>query len=115
MQFHVLHLRLFADAASMPSVDCSSMTARIPDKPSLDGLEARWTARWDADGTYRFDRSKPRAEIFSVDTPPPTVSGKLHIGNAFGYIQTDTLVRYRRMAGAEVYSPMGWDDNGLNT
>jgi valyl-tRNA synthetase len=91
------------------------MAAGPPEKPSLDGLEARWTARWEEDGTYRFDRSKGRGEIYSVDTPPPTVSGKLHIGNAFGYIQTDTLVRYRRMAGAEVYYPMGWDDNGLNT
>src|SRR5829696_4261383 len=91
------------------------MPAGPPDKPSLDGLEARWAARWDEDGTYRFDRSRSRAQIFSVDTPPPTVSGKLHIGNAFGDIQTDSLVRYRRMAGAEVYYPMGWDDNGLNT
>jgi valyl-tRNA synthetase len=91
------------------------MPAGPPQKPSLDGLEERWTARWDEDGTYRFDRTKGRGEIYSVDTPPPTVSGKLHMGNAFGYIQTDSLVRYRRMAGAEVYYPMGWDDNGLNT
>jgi valyl-tRNA synthetase len=91
------------------------MPAGPPEKPSLDGLEARWTAQWDRDGTYRFDRSRTRAEIYSVDTPPPTVSGSLHMGSAFGYIQTDSLVRYRRMAGAEVYYPMGWDDNGLNT
>jgi valyl-tRNA synthetase len=91
------------------------MPAGPPDKPSLDGLEERWTARWEEGGIYRFDRTKPRSEVFSVDTPPPTVSGKLHIGNAFGYIQTDSLVRFRRMAGAEVYYPMGWDDNGLNT
>src|ERR671910_2790739 len=91
------------------------MPAGPPDKPSLDGLEARWTARWDEDGTYRFDRSRTRTEVFSIDTPPPTVSGSLHMGSAFGYIQTDTLARYRRMAGAEVYYPMGWDDNGLAT
>src|SRR5918993_4186804 len=91
------------------------MPAGPPAKPSLDGLEARWSARWEDEGTYRFDRSRVRAEIFSIDTPPPTVSGSLHMGSAFGYVQTDSLARYRRMAGAEVYYPMGWDDNGLAT
>jgi len=88
---------------------------RVPEKPSLDGLEARWSERWDADGVYRFDRSKSRDEIYSVDTPPPTVSGSLHVGSAFGYAQTDSIVRYRRMRGSEVFYPMGWDDNGLAT
>src|SRR5215213_1698417 len=91
------------------------MPAGPPEKPSLDGLEEGWTARWEEEGTYRFDRGKGRAEIYSIDTPPPTVSGRLHLGNVFGYVQTDTLARYRRMSGAEVYYPMGWDDNGLNT
>src|SRR5919204_4912580 len=89
--------------------------SRVPEKPSLDGLEARWSERWEADGAYRFDRSKSRDEIYSVDTPPPTVSGSLHVGNAFGYAQTDSIVRYRRMRGDEVFYPMGWDDNGLAT
>src|SRR6266702_3897255 len=88
---------------------------RVPEKPSLDGLEARWSERWEADGTYRFDRTKTREEIYSIDTPPPTVSGSLHVGNAFGYAQTDSIVRYRRMRGAEVFYPMGWADNGLAT
>src|SRR5436190_1993702 len=88
---------------------------RVPEKPSLDGLEARWSERWDADGTYRFDRTKARDEIYSIDTPPPTVSGSLHMGSVFGYAQTDSIVRYRRMRGAEVFYPMGWDDNGLAT
>jgi valyl-tRNA synthetase len=88
---------------------------RVPEKPSLDGIEARWSERWDAEGTYRFDRTKSRDEIYSVDTPPPTVSGSLHVGNAFGYAQTDSIVRYRRMRGDEVFYPMGWDDNGLAT
>ncbi len=87
----------------------------VPDKPSLDGLEAKWSARWDADGTYRFDRSKDRGEIYSIDTPPPTVSGSLHMGSVFGYAQTDSIARYRRMRGDEVFYPMGWDDNGLAT
>ena len=52
-----------------------------PEKPSLDGLEQKWSTRWEADGTYRFDRTKTRDEVFSIDTPPPTVSGSLHIGH----------------------------------
>ncbi len=87
----------------------------IPGKPSLEGIEERWAARWEADGVYRFDRSRSRAEIFSIDTPPPTVSGSLHIGHVFSYTHTDTVARYRRMRGAEVFYPMGWDDNGLPT
>ena len=87
----------------------------VPEKPTLDGLEDTWSARWEADGTYRFDRSKTRAEIFSIDTPPPTVSGSLHMGSAFGYIQTDAIARFRRMSGRELFYPMGWDDNGLPT
>jgi valyl-tRNA synthetase len=88
---------------------------RVPEKPSLDGIEARWSERWEDDGTYRFDRTKTRDEIYSVDTPPPTVSGSLHMGSVFGYAQTDSIVRYRRMRGGEVFYPMGWDDNGLAT
>lgn len=91
------------------------MSLCIPDKPSLDGLEERWSARWETDGIYRFDRRRSRAEIFSIDTPPPTVSGSLHIGHVFSYTHTDTVARYRRMRGAEVFYPMGWDDNGLPT
>ena len=87
----------------------------IPQKPSLDGLEARWSAVWEENGTYRFDRSRERGEIFSIDTPPPTVSGSLHMGSAFGYVQTDSIARYQRMRGRHVFYPMGWDDNGLPT
>jgi valyl-tRNA synthetase len=87
----------------------------VPDKPSLEGLEARWGRQWEADGTYRFDRTRPRSEIFSIDTPPPTASGSLHVGHIFSYTHTDTLARYHRMQGREVFYPMGWDDNGLPT
>src|SRR4051794_35846218 len=87
----------------------------IPEKPSLDGLEEHWGARWDADRTFAFDRTKTRDQIFSIDTPPPTVSGSLHMGSVFGYAQTDVLARQRRMLGMELFYPMGWDDNGLAT
>ena len=87
----------------------------VPEKPTLDGLEDKWSARWESEGTYRFDRARSREEIFSIDTPPPTVSGALHVGHVFSYTHTDTIARYRRMQGAEVFYPMGWDDNGLPT
>jgi valyl-tRNA synthetase len=86
----------------------------IPDKPSLDGLEQKWRAHWEREGVYRFDQSKPRDSVFSIDTPPPTVSGRLHSGHVFSYTHTDVIARYRRMTGKEVFYPMGWDDNGLN-
>jgi valyl-tRNA synthetase len=88
---------------------------RVPDRPTLDGLEQRWDEVWQTDGTYRFDRSADRAGVYSVDTPPPTVSGSLHMGSIFGYVQTDSLARYHRMRGKAVFYPMGWDDNGLPT
>ncbi len=71
-------------------LDSVVMAARIPDKPGLEGLEERWSARWDAEGAYRFDRSQPRERVFSIDTPPPTVSGSLHVGHVFSYTHTDT-------------------------
>lgn len=87
----------------------------VPAKPALEGLEKKWAARWDADGIYRFDRSASRETIFSIDTPPPTVSGALHVGHVFSYTHTDIIARYRRMTGRAVFYPMGWDDNGLPT
>ena len=81
----------------------------------LDGLEARWGERWEQDGTYRFDRSRDRADVYSIDTPPLTVSGSLHVGHVFSFTQTDTIARYQRMRGRAVFYPMGWDDNGLPT
>jgi valyl-tRNA synthetase len=85
-----------------------------PQKPTLDGIERRWAERWEADGTYRFDRDSERP-IYAIDTPPPTVSGSLHVGHVFSYTHTDVIARFRRMRGEEVFYPMGWDDNGLPT
>ena len=76
---------------------------RVPEKPSLDGLEEKWIARWEADGVYRFDRSRPRGEVFSIDTPPPTVSGSLHVGHVFSYTHTDVIARFHRMRGKDVF------------
>src|SRR6185503_2722053 len=87
----------------------------LPDKPALEGLEAKWNARWEESGTYRFDRSRDRKDVYSIDTPPPTVSGSLHIGHVFSYTHTDVVARFHRMRGREVFYPMGWDDNGLPT
>jgi valyl-tRNA synthetase len=87
----------------------------LPDKPTLDGIEARWAGVWEEQGTYRFDRSKTREQVYSIDTPPPTVSGSLHVGHVFSYTHTDCIARYKRMRGFEVFYPMGWDDNGLPT
>jgi valyl-tRNA synthetase len=88
---------------------------RLPDKPTLDGIEARWAQVWAEQGTYAFDRSAPRERVYSIDTPPPTASGSLHIGHVFSYTHTDAMARYKRMRGFEVFYPMGWDDNGLPT
>ncbi|MGO4691125.1 valine--tRNA ligase [Glaciibacter sp. 2TAF33] len=89
---------------------------RVPDKPALEGLEAKWETVWDGQETYRFDReSATRDEIYSIDTPPPTASGSLHIGHVFSYTHTDVVARFQRMRGRKVFYPMGWDDNGLPT
>ena len=95
---------------SEPSID------RIPENPALEGLETKWNELWTKRGTYRFDRAAAKASgTYSVDTPPPTASGSLHIGHAFSYTHTDVIARYKRMNGFEVFYPMGWDDNGLPT
>jgi valyl-tRNA synthetase len=90
-------------------------TPRVPEKPTLDGLEERWTQVWADEGTYAFDRTATREQVFSIDTPPPTVSGSLHVGHVFSYTHTDCVARYQRMRGKVVFYPMGWDDNGLPT
>jgi len=88
---------------------------RLPEKPALEGLEAKWIERWARSRVFRFDRTRSRAEVYAIDTPPPTVSGSLHVGHVFSYTHTDVIARYQRMRGKAVFYPMGWDDNGLPT
>ncbi len=87
----------------------------IPKKYKHLEIEDTWRRRWDEWGIYRWDPSRPREETFVVDTPPPTVSGSLHVGHVFSYTHEDLLVRYQRMTGKNIAFPMGWDDNGLPT
>lgn len=89
--------------------------AQVPEKASVDGLEAKWVPRWEESGVYRFDEAADKEQIYSIDTPPPTASGSLHVGHVFSYTHTDVIARFQRMLGKEVFYPMGWDDNGLPT
>src|SRR3954463_1250983 len=86
-----------------------------PDKPTLDGIEGPRIEQWEASGVYHFARTAERSQVYSIDTPPPTASGSLHVGHVFSYTHTDTIARYQRMRGKAVFYPMGWDDNGLPT
>ncbi|MDQ3699980.1 MAG: class I tRNA ligase family protein, partial [Chloroflexota bacterium] len=70
--------------------------------------------RWDEAGIYRFDPHHP-GPPFTVDTPPPTVSGRIHVGHVYSYTQADVMIRYHRMKGEQVFYPFGFDDNGLPT
>jgi len=87
----------------------------LPKHFDAPAAEARWDAEWARRGVYTYDPARPRAETFVVDTPPPTVSGSLHVGHVFSYTHADVIVRYQRMRGRNVFYPMGWDDNGLPT
>lgn len=87
----------------------------LPDHVGVEGLEDKWTRKWSAEKTYEFDGNRPRGEVYSIDTPPPTVSGSLHVGHVFSYTHTDIIARFKRMNGYDVLYPMGFDDNGLPT
>jgi len=87
----------------------------VPEKPSLAGLEDKWGKKWVQEKTFSFDKNIDREQVFSIDTPPPTVSGALHVGHVFSYTHTDLIARFQRMSGKSVFYPIGWDDNGLPT
>jgi valyl-tRNA synthetase len=101
--------------SSPPLTQLDPARLQFPDKPALEGLEAKWAPRWEESGVYRFPRAANRSDVFSIDTPPPTVSGSLHVGHVFSFTHTDLIARFHRMRGKAVFYPMGWDDNGLPT
>lgn len=82
----------------------------------LPSIEEKWTKHWLENDIYRYDASvRDRSRWFAIDTPPPTISGKMHMGHAFSYPHQDFIARYKRMRGFQVYYPWGFDDNGLPT
>ncbi|MFH1587801.1 MAG: valine--tRNA ligase [Candidatus Diapherotrites archaeon] len=81
---------------------------------NLQEIEQEWQNYWLKEGIYGFDENSEKP-VFSIDTPPPTVSGKMHLGHAFSYSQQDFIARYKRMKGFNVFYPFGTDDNGLAT
>ena len=103
------------DTARRPTPAPTSVGRGVPERPALEGLESAWLETWRDQGTYAFVRPDSRDQVFSIDTPPPTVSGSLHVGHVFSYTHTDIVARYQRMRGKHVFYPMGWDDNGLPT
>ncbi len=98
-----------------PTTPARYSAPRVPEKVGTEGLEDRWNKAWEASGLYAFDRSATREQVYSIDTPPPTASGSLHVGHVFSYTHTDVIARFQRMRGKKVFYPMGWDDNGLPT
>lgn len=88
---------------------------QLPSHFESQPMEEKWDLAWENWGIHRYDQSRSREETFVVDTPPPTVSGSLHVGHVFSYTHTDVVVRYNRMKGKNIFYPMGWDDNGLPT
>jgi valyl-tRNA synthetase len=93
----------------------SDQESKYPKKYRHFDVESKWQAEWDHLGIYLWNPAQPRENTYVVDTPPPTVSGSLHVGHAYSYAQTDVIVRYHRMRGKNIFYPMGWDDNGLPT
>ena len=81
---------------------------------SVQATEEKWLKFWEEEGIYRFDPASSRP-VFSIDTPPPTVSGRMHIGHAYSYNQMDFVARYKRLRGYNLFYPFGFDDNGLPT
>ena len=92
------------------TIDPTALGPHFEPKPA----EEKWDRLWSEWGIHRFEDGGSRP-AFVIDTPPPTVSGSLHVGHVFSYTQTDVLARYQRMRGKNVFYPMGWDDNGLPT
>lgn len=87
----------------------------LPQRYNHKEIEAKWQSIWQKNGVYNWDSSALREDSFVIDTPPPTVSGTLHMGHVFSYTQADFIARFQRMKGKSVFYPIGFDDNGLPT
>jgi valyl-tRNA synthetase len=92
------------------TIDPTTLSSHFDPKEA----EERWERLWREWEVHRFDDAG-EGEAYVIDTPPPTVSGSLHVGHVFSYTQTAVLARHHRMRGKNVFYPMGWDDNGLPT
>ncbi len=88
---------------------------KLDEKYFFEKIEERCIDFWKNSEVYKYDPSVSRDNTYIVDTPPPTISGSLHIGHIFSYTQMDSIVRYKRMSGKNIFFPIGWDDNGLPT
>ncbi|OPX23933.1 MAG: valine--tRNA ligase [Planctomycetales bacterium 4484_113] len=97
------------------AVNSIKSVSELPKRYSATQVEEKWKRYWEERGVFHFRKDATRERIYSVDTPPPTVSGDLHIGHVFSYAHQDFIVRYKRMQGFEVFYPFGFDDNGLPT
>src|SRR4030042_3778626 len=98
-----------------PEKSAINSIEELPNRYDPTKSEPHWQQFWEERGVFRFNRNAKRDNLYSVDTPPPTVSGALHIGHVFSYTQADIAIRYKRMRGYEVFYPFGFDDNGLAT
>ena len=85
------------------------------DKYRFSDVEPKWRESWKSGNALKWDQTLPAELDYVIDTPPPTVSGVLHIGHVYSYTQADIIARYFRMRGRNVLYPIGWDDNGLPT
>src|SRR5215475_4584170 len=89
--------------------------SQLPKHFDSKQAEEKWDRQWESSGVHHYNPAIGRGETYSIDTPPPTVSGSLHVGHVFSYTHTDLVARYQRMCGRNIFYPMGWDDNGLPT
>jgi valyl-tRNA synthetase len=117
-RFLVYFFPVFFEIRNQIDLQQPSLRERVmglPDKYEAGSIEGRLQREWAEKGVYGWDPSRGRDETFVVDTPPPTVSGSLHVGHLFSYSHQDFIVRYQRMRGKNIFFPIGWDDNGLPT
>ena len=116
-----------SDTENPPTDESTADDQRLPGEYDPSDVEPAWQDQWVTDGTYAYDESaapraadasgdEPRDDAdtrFTIDTPPPTVSGNLHMGHLYQFTLQDFVARYRRMAENTVYFPFGYDDNGI--